>query len=361
MRKKRYILLLCVLFACVGCGKEMPPIGESQNNEHISTNESGDICEAGHKEEVIIGKTATCTEIGLTDGKKCSVCGTVTVAQKEIVANGHSEATVSGKTATCTANGLTDGKKCSICGIVIVAQEEISATGHTYTDDVDLECSDCGYVRGYWSDWIDNGIEPVIESNLREIKKREINVSSTKYRYKRCIWYSSNGVFSSSKRPPSGYTEGTAEKGSNTYKWDYSNWHEVPIEVEYKYYDGVTATETYVSDGVTYYEEIEEVADTEVGYRYSRCIWYSTSGIFSSSKRPPSGYTEGMVGKGSKTYSWDYSDWYDTAIEVEWVYYNGSSTATSTYNCDGTTYYNEEIGETPATETHYFYREIVFY
>ena len=85
----------------------------------------------GHTEITVVGKAATCTTSGLTDGKKCSVCGTVTVAQTTISALGHTEITISGKAATCTTSGLTDGKKCSVCGTVTVAQTTISALGHT--------------------------------------------------------------------------------------------------------------------------------------------------------------------------------------------------------------------------------------
>ena len=83
----------------------------------------------GHTEEVVPGKAATCTEDGLTDGKKCSVCNTELVAQQTIPA-GHTEETVAGKAATCTEDGLTDGVKCSVCGETITAQTVIPATNH---------------------------------------------------------------------------------------------------------------------------------------------------------------------------------------------------------------------------------------
>ena len=44
----------------------------------------------GHTEEVIPGTPATCTETGLTEGKKCAVCGETLVAQEVIPALGHS-------------------------------------------------------------------------------------------------------------------------------------------------------------------------------------------------------------------------------------------------------------------------------
>ena len=97
---------------------------------------------AAHTEEVVAGKDATCTETGLTDGKKCSVCGEILVAQEETPKAAHTEEVVAGKDATCTETGLTDGKKCSVCGEVLVAQEEIPA-GHKF---VDGSCTGCGLI-----------------------------------------------------------------------------------------------------------------------------------------------------------------------------------------------------------------------
>ena len=58
----------------------------------------------------------------------------------------HSEETISGVAATCTETGLTDGTKCSICGEILVAQEIIPATGHNYESAiVDPTCTEQGY------------------------------------------------------------------------------------------------------------------------------------------------------------------------------------------------------------------------
>ena len=84
----------------------------------------------GHKEEIVDGKEATCTETGLTAGKKCSVCGETTVAQTEIPAKNHIEEIIPSKEATCTATGLTEGKKCATCGEVLLAQVETAAKDH---------------------------------------------------------------------------------------------------------------------------------------------------------------------------------------------------------------------------------------
>ena len=199
---------------------------------------------AGHKAEKVAGKAATCTESGLSDGEKCSVCGKTITEQTETPALGHdwgaweetekatctengeetrtcqregcgetetrvtekaahtpAEAVtenavaatcetdgshdevvycsvcgheisrvnvidkaaghkaekVAGKAATCTEPGLSDGEKCSVCGKTITEQTETPALGHdwgewkvtvkpTYTSTgvAKRECARCG-------------------------------------------------------------------------------------------------------------------------------------------------------------------------------------------------------------------------
>ncbi len=60
----------------------------------------------GHTPETLPAKDATCTEDGLTEGEKCSVCGEVLKAQQGIHATGHK-----GGTATCAHKA-----KCETCG-----------------------------------------------------------------------------------------------------------------------------------------------------------------------------------------------------------------------------------------------------
>ena len=129
---------------------------------------------AHDKNTNIKGTSATCTKSGKTSGKKCSMCGKVTVEQETIPALGHdmsdyevtkeptctaqgkkvatcsrcdeevSEAiakiahdkntNIKGTSATCTKSGKTSGKKCSMCGKVTVEQETIPALGHDMSD-----------------------------------------------------------------------------------------------------------------------------------------------------------------------------------------------------------------------------------
>ena len=124
-----------------------------------------------HKEVIDAAKAPTCAATGLTEGKHCSVCGTVTVAQKpvdktahtydgasdadcnvcgetRVVACTHAETeAIPAKAATCTETGLTEGAKCKKCGEIIVAQETLPIVAHTYDNKFDADCNVCGHKR----------------------------------------------------------------------------------------------------------------------------------------------------------------------------------------------------------------------
>ena len=84
------------------------------------------VAEHKHTEAVVPGKEATCTKAGLTDGKKCTVCGEVTAEQITIPATGHKVTTLKAVKATYTKTGLTAGEKCKVCGKVTVKQKKVA-------------------------------------------------------------------------------------------------------------------------------------------------------------------------------------------------------------------------------------------
>ena len=98
----------------------------------------------GHTEVVDKAVAATCTTTGLTEGKHCSVCNAVIIAQTVIPAKGHSyisQVTV----PTCTEQGYTTFT-CSDCGDNYVSNY-VNEKGHTYTNACDSDCDDCGETR----------------------------------------------------------------------------------------------------------------------------------------------------------------------------------------------------------------------
>ena len=109
-------------------------------------NEDGSIAESGpvvpHEHDYTSVVTApTCTEAGYTT-YTCS-CGDSYVAD-EVAALGHTEVVVPAVDATCTETGLTEGKKCSVCDKVLVAQEVVPALGHSWKG---TGCENCDATR----------------------------------------------------------------------------------------------------------------------------------------------------------------------------------------------------------------------
>ena len=117
-------------------------------------------CEGNHPEHqhslsFVEGKPASCEEDGF-EGYYVCACEKMfsdEAGENEIKAptvleaTGHTEQTLEAKAATCTETGLTEGKKCSTCGVTTLAQETISAKGHTFTNYLsngDATCLDDG-------------------------------------------------------------------------------------------------------------------------------------------------------------------------------------------------------------------------
>ena len=105
---------------------------------------------AAHTEKIDAAVEPTCTATGLTEGKHCSVCGAVIVAQTTVPAKGHTEVVDAAVEATCTEPGKTEGKHCSVCNAVLVAQKVVPAKGHTEVIDAAVEatCTEPGKKEG---------------------------------------------------------------------------------------------------------------------------------------------------------------------------------------------------------------------
>ena len=116
-----------------------------ENNDEICDRCDADLSCKHPNTTPVAGTPATCTTTGLTAGEVCTDCGEI-LNQTAIPATGHTEVIDTAVAPTCTATGLTEGKHCYVCNEVLVAQQTISATGHSYNASVTApDCVNDGY------------------------------------------------------------------------------------------------------------------------------------------------------------------------------------------------------------------------
>ena len=108
-------------------------------------------CSCTHEEEIIPAVAATCTETGKTEGKRCRLCGKITVAQTATPYIGHNYVSVNEKAPTCTEDGAKGGVSCSVCGDVQFGFATVPALGHQPTEILAVEptCTEGGISYGY--------------------------------------------------------------------------------------------------------------------------------------------------------------------------------------------------------------------
>ena len=99
----------------------------------------------------------TCTERGYTT-YTCS-CG-YSYVDDYVNAKGHTEVVDPAVAATCEKTGLTEGKHCSVCNEVLVAQKETPKTEHKFSNG---KCSVCGAADP-------NYVAPVVNP-FKDVKK----------------------------------------------------------------------------------------------------------------------------------------------------------------------------------------------
>ncbi len=111
----------------------------------------------GHREEIIPGVPATCTETGLSEGKICSVCGKILVEQKEADKdpNNHEGPFVLGLNAdvpsTCTTPGYHTEGICKACGVEVKTELPLDSDNHhgiVFVQAVPATCVSTGLTEG---------------------------------------------------------------------------------------------------------------------------------------------------------------------------------------------------------------------
>ena len=149
---KKLLGIFIVLFMTVLClcACNIGGIGGIGGNGGVGG--SGDTtCQHTAMSEWQIIKSATCTETG-SKKRICLAANCDYVETESIPMADHTEVIDTGSAATCTEAGLTEGKHCSVCNTVIVAQTPTSALGHEYgawINEIPATCKDKGTLGHY--------------------------------------------------------------------------------------------------------------------------------------------------------------------------------------------------------------------
>lgn len=121
------MLLVAMIFTVAACGPKDEGKGDGEQTACTE-----------HEYTAKVTKEATCG----AEGEKTFTCNKCGATKTEPIAPiAHTEEVIPGTAAKCGVAGLKDGKKCSVCGTVTLAQEAIAALEHKY---VGGKCDNCG-------------------------------------------------------------------------------------------------------------------------------------------------------------------------------------------------------------------------
>ncbi len=166
-------------------------------------------------------KPATCTENGSYDVVvKCTNCGyEISRENVSVEALGHKEEILPAKAATCTESGLTEGKKCTVCGVTTIAQQIVEPSGHSFTTVLEDEdgfyqvCDECGESKDVSAPVADS-YTAVLDNSFASAKEKLVNLIYGKYG----AWgVTTNGAYKSETGAPAGAIGGLDSAGKYVY------------------------------------------------------------------------------------------------------------------------------------------------
>ena len=241
----------------------------------------------------------TCTEDGYTT-YTCKNDATHTYVGDEVAATGHTEETLEAVAPKCEATGLTEGKKCSVCDKVLVAQQTIDALGHDYESVVtNPTCTEKGYTTHTCKKGDHTYVDSYVDALGHDYESVVTNPTCTEKGYTThtckkgdhtyidsyvdALGHDYESVVTNPTCTEKGYTTHTCKKGDHTYVDGYEDalGHD---------YEGVVTAPTCEDKGYTTYTCKNDATHTYVGDEVA-ATGHNYEGVVTAPTCEDKGYT----------------------------------------------------------------------
>ena len=228
----------------------------------------------------------TCTDAGVKT-YTCTRCKTTRT--ETIDKTGHDPIAVPGKEPTCTETGLTEGKKCKICGATLVEQKETPALDHDYQlkDHKDATCTEAGYDYYECSRDASHHYTVTIDKTGHDYTEKVVLPTCESDGYTIFTCNNCGDIYTGNVTAKLGHDYQLKDHKDATCTEAGYDYYECSRDALHNYTEAIPATDHM------YGKEVVEPTCTEEGYTKYTCAYCSDS--YTTDKKPALGHAEVVI------------------------------------------------------------------